>query len=232
MIIHNDLVQGSAAWLAIRAGIVTASEVDQLVTPKKLERAKGTAYFNRKLAEKWLGFPIQSFTGNAITDQGAILEKHAIPAIEFDLGIELARPGFITTDDGNAGCSPDGVEILEQNVVNPQGEGWEIKCPEPPQHIQNIRMGEEDYRLQIQMGLWVTGWKIWHFVSYHRDFPMVHIRVERDEKVIAAIADAVADFTVKLADGMAVLTKLNGGPRVKTYETEAQGDVVTRTLIR
>ncbi len=219
----HDLTQGSAEWLAIRAGIPTASECSKLITPVNLKPSKGEEYFNRKLAEKWLGFPIQSFTGNAITDQGAILEKRAIPAIEFELGIELARPGFITLDDGSAGCSPDGIC---------DDEGWEIKCPEPPQHIHNIMNGAEDYRLQIQMSLWVTGWKIWHFVSYHRDFPMVHVLVERDEKVIAAIADAVADFTVKLADGMAVLKKLNGGPRVKTYETEVDGDVVTRTLIR
>jgi hypothetical protein len=52
-----DVVQGSADWLQVRAGIPTCSEFDALISPLgKIRTGEGPqTYLARKLAEKWIG---------------------------------------------------------------------------------------------------------------------------------------------------------------------------------
>ena len=51
-----DVVQGSEAWLRARAGIPTASEFGNLVTPLWKIRSGDMVdgYLSRKLAERWI----------------------------------------------------------------------------------------------------------------------------------------------------------------------------------
>ena len=71
----HDVTQGTAEWLAVRAGIPTASELDQLISPTGRLRTGDmpNAYLCRKLAERWTGYPLQSYSGGAM-EQGSILE--------------------------------------------------------------------------------------------------------------------------------------------------------------
>ncbi|MBE3117479.1 MAG: hypothetical protein IMZ50_01820, partial [Candidatus Atribacteria bacterium] len=69
--------QGSIEWLAIRSKYPTASEFDQLVSPVKLKVREGksiASYVATKLAEKWMGAPLEGFTPTANMDQGTIRE--------------------------------------------------------------------------------------------------------------------------------------------------------------
>jgi len=206
--IHQDIAQGSVEWLLLRAGRITASEADALVTPLgKIKEGKAVqTYLTQKLVERWTGGPLPSLQGVFDMEQGALLEERARPAFTIHTGIEVTTAAFIESDDGLCGCSPDAMV----------GEtcGVEIKCPTMPVHVGYLLAGKlpEAYAVQVQFSLFVTGFHVWHFFSYNRQFPPLHLIVSRDENFQRAIAAAVEDFGVLLDDSMKRLEELNGGP--------------------
>lgn len=207
MIVHREFAQNSLQWLTARAGIPTASEFNQLLTPK-FEIRTGEmpkTYLARKLAEYWLGGPLPGF-GTLDMEFGQILEQEAKPwfALEYDLQIESV--GFVTTDDGRVGCSPDGL-ITDSN-------GIEIKCPEPQTHCKYLLAGTlpPDYAAQVHGAMYVTGGSHWYFVSYRRRFPALVLLVERDEKIQEAIDSALGEFLARFETAKERLIELNGGP--------------------
>ncbi len=198
--------QGTPEWLEARMGVPTASEMDKLVSPLgKVREGKGVeSYVALKLAEKWRGYPLPSFSGGA-AEQGSLRESDAIPWLEMHLQTDVRRVGFITTDDGNCGCSPDG--------LLPDGSGLEVKCPQANTHVGYILDGTipDEYVAQVQTGIYVTGAKSWTFLSYSPGFPSLLLVVKPDPKIQDAIARAVADFSARLAEGWARLIELNDG---------------------
>lgn len=205
MITHH-VDQGSLEWLMLRAGIPTASEMDALVTPKfALRKGEGVlSYVDKKVAERWQGGPLPTYQGFDM-DQGKILEQEAIPWYELKYDAEVKRVGFITTDDGRVGCSPDG--LLGE-------EGIEIKCPAAHTHTGYLRKGElpDEYAIQVHASMFVTGLPRWKFLSYRRQFPPLVLTIERDEKIQEVIAEAIANFHQLFDEGMALMTERNGGP--------------------
>lgn len=204
-----DCQQGTAEWLLARVGIPTASEFDNLVSPGKWEPRTGETpktYLARKLAEDWLGTPLLSSAGWA-ADQGSTLEKEAIPWYEFEFNVTVQRVGFVTTDDGRIGCSPDGL-IGEDN-------GLEVKCPEPPTHIKYLLAGEvpKDYLAQVHGGMFVTGRPRWTFLSYCRRFPALVLTVERDERIQTAIQEALEAFLERFDQARERLAGMGERPR-------------------
>lgn len=225
-----QIEQGSPEWLMARAGIVTASELDTLVSLSKMEMKRGDGvetYLARKLAERWCGAPMQSFSGG-VMEQGSILETEARPFLELTLNADIEQVGFITTDAGDIGCSPDGVIGLA--LIGQ--EGVEIKAPQPPNHVKWLLAGglPKDHVLQVQGGMYVTGFATWKFCSYCRGFPPLILTVRRDEEVIDLIDQACESFNRKLKAGWESLLAINGGPPVRTFNTTIEDGVVTRTL--
>ncbi len=211
-----DVAQGSVSWLEARAGVVTASEMDALITPLyAVRKSEGVeAYMARKLAEKW-GGPLPQPKVFAM-EQGNILEDEAIPFYAFEFETKIERPALITTDDGRAGCSPDGVIELGDN----ESHGLEIKCPSRPVHTSYLLDGvvPKEYRAQVQFSLWVTGFPSWKFVSYCRQMPPLILTVEADPKAFEAIETALAAFYDNFDAGWKRLVELNGGIEPKKFE--------------
>lgn len=210
MKIHTEYAQGSEAWLFARAGIPTASEWDALVSPGKLEIRTGEipkTYLAQKVAERWYG-PLPQPPVFAM-EQGNILEERAIPWYEFTYGKPVERVGFITSDDERIGCSPDG--WFED------GTGIEVKCPQLVTHTKYVLDGKlpAEYRLQVQGSMLVTGAPSWVFLSYHNSMPKLVLTIERDEKCIAVLREALGQFLEKLAVAFNRLCELNGGPPPK-----------------
>lgn len=205
MKIHN-VIQGSVDWAILRAGIPTASEFGNLVTDRlKVRKCEmPRTYVAKKLAEWWTGGPLTEFNTFDM-EQGQILEQEALPFISLTTGAQLDRPGFITTDDGRAGCSPDGIE---------KEAGWEIKCPRIETHIRYLLNGTvpKKYLPQIHGSMFVTGFDRWTFVSYRRRLPALVIEVEADADAQLAIGDALEAFWLKFEKGKKRLCELNGGP--------------------
>jgi len=204
--IHQNIEQGSVDWLLLRAGKITASEMDALVTPLgKVREGEGvTTYLNQKLCELWTGGPLLSLQGVFDVDQGRLLEERAKPAFTIHTGIEIQNVGFIETDDGRAGCSPDGFGDV----------GVEIKCPRIDTHCGYLLAGKlpKQYVAQVQGSMFVTGFKQWHFFSYSRSFPPLHLVIERDDEFQEALQAATDAFVERLDAAYARLVDLNGGP--------------------
>jgi hypothetical protein len=130
-------------------------------------------------------------------DQGAILESEAIPWFEFQYDVKVRRVGFVTTDDMKVGCSPDG-------LIGEDG-GIEVKCPQAHTHLQYLMEGRvpKEYLAQVHGCMFVTGRSWWNFISYHRKFPPLVVRVERDETIQAVLAQVLAAFVAKFDAALA-----------------------------
>lgn len=209
MKIHRDFQQNSLQWLQARSGIPTASEFDCLVTPEFKVRTGDMpkSFLARKIAESWQGYPLPGFQ---VLDMelGKVLEDEAIPFYELEFSEKVDRVGFVTTDDGKVGCSPDGL-IADGGI--------EIKCPRADTHVGYLLKGElpKDYAAQVHGSMYVTGAPWWKFMSYRRGFPPLVLTVFRDEKIQAAIKTALDDFLACFESAMKRIEEMNGGPAIK-----------------
>lgn len=203
----QPLKQKSVEWMQARAGIPTASEFDALVTPewKIRDRQMPETYMDKKLAEWWLGGPLPGFNTFDM-EQGSILEEEARPWFEWEYQKKVDEVGLILTNDGKVGCSPDG--LIGDDA------GIEIKCPEPHTHVGYLRRGEvpKDYVAQVHGSMFVTRRPYWYFLSYRRNFPQLVLKVERDDKIQAVLAEALGAWLEKFEQGKKVLCERNGGP--------------------
>lgn len=213
----HKVEQGSLEWQLARCGLPTASEFDQLVSPT-FEIRKGDmprTYLHKKLAEWWQGGPLLEYNTFDM-DQGTLLEEAAKPNFTVETDLEIQNVGFVTTDDGRIGCSPDG--------LLPNNSGVEIKCPRIETHVGYLlRSGlPSGYAHQVHGSMFVTGFKLWHFYSYRRRLPSLHIVVERDEKVLAVIQEALEMFLNAFEVGQKRLCEINGGPPKRPVTSNPQ----------
>ncbi len=188
----HDCEQMTIEWIRLHFGIPSAAALDQLLTPN-FELRKGempNTYVCKKVAEVIQNRPVIDLsTSSFMMDQGMILESEARPWFELEYDKKVKTVGFITTDDGRCGCSPDGL-ILNDDC------GIEIKCPSAPIHVKYLVNGAlpKEYAAQVLGSMFVTGFKKWIFVSYRRGFPSLVLEIYRDEKAMSAIASAIDSF--------------------------------------
>ncbi len=210
MKIHDQLEQKSWDWFKARAGKVTGSEINRLITDKLALRswksAMPNSYLNLKLAEKWRGEALQSFAGSQQTDQGLIYEEKARSYFASLLERDIRTIGGMESDDGKCWCSPDGIIT--------DGVGLEIKCGNADTHIGWLLDGTlpEEHLLQVHFGLFVSGFKEWKFLSWSKDLPHLAVTVTPDEAITCVIAEAVQGFNERLDAAFQKLVELNGGP--------------------
>ncbi len=217
MKIHKDVEQGGVEWSILRAGKVTASEVDALISPLgEVRKGEGVqTYLAQKLCENWIGGPLPSVQGVWDLDQGSLLEERAKPAFTFHTGLETSNVGFITNDDETCGCSPD---AMAGDI------GVEIKCARMETHIGYLLKGvlPKQYIAQVQFSMFVTGCDKWHFFSYRNGLPPLHLIVPRDDEFQSSLKQAVCGFMAQFNAALSKLIKLNGGepkrsPLVKPF---------------
>ncbi|MEQ1833525.1 MAG: lambda exonuclease family protein [Candidatus Eisenbacteria bacterium] len=200
-----DVVQGSPEWLEARLGIPTASRFDSIMTPKTLKAsASQDKYMCTLLAERLLGFPADE----VMTDwmqRGIELEPEAASAYEFERDVDAAKVGFVLSDCGRYGASPD-------RLVGKDGL-LEIKCPSAGVHVAALLgKGLDDYYYQCQGQLWVTGREWVDLMFYNPSLPRAIVRYARDVKYIAAMSQFVLEFCDRLDVAHAQLLELSGGP--------------------
>jgi hypothetical protein len=211
MKVIDGIEQGSLDWYLLRAGKVTASEMDRLVTPLgKIRTGDGPkTYLMEKLAERWIGGPLPSKeAAQGVWDlqQGHFLEEYARPAFTIETGLVSRRAAFVETDDGRAGCSPDG--LIGDN------SGLELKCPHIEKHLRYLLDGKlpADYVAQVQGSMYVTGFDHWYFASFRRNLPMFILRVEKDDEFQESLGDAMDSFLTDFEIHWQCLVNKNGGP--------------------
>jgi hypothetical protein len=193
MLIH-DVVQGSPEWRALKLGRPSASEFHKIVTPTGKLSAQARKYACRLVAERLLNQPLDLLEGIPAVERGKALEADAIAQYEFAEEMETRAVGFVTTDDGLIGASPDRL------IVGARG-GLEVKCPLLQTHIDYWLAGPgDDYRPQVQGQLWVCELEFDDFYSYHPQMEPVLIRTERDEPYIKLLEQSLRAFVDMLAE--------------------------------
>lgn len=206
MIIH-PAQQHSLEWLTARAGVITASEINNILTPtfKARDGEMRHTYMCKKLAEKWTGSPLPGFS-SIDAEFGNILEDEGIPCFSLETGLDVERVGLCLRDDGRVAASPDG-------LIGEDG-GIELKAPRQETHIKYLLAGgvPKDYIVQVHSALYVTGRPWWKFVSYARRLPLLIVTVERDEEIIQKIEDALEPFLSDFDAAYTRLCEINGGP--------------------
>ena len=196
---HPDVIQGSDEWAAIRRGLITASEMSLLLTPtlKVAANDKSRAHIFELAAQRISGYTEPHYVGSDMLrgQEDEILAR----ALYHEECYDVKECGFITNDSFGftLGYSPDGLV----------GDDGLIECKSRRQKFQVQTIIEnsmpDDYLLQVQTGLLVTGRKWLDFVSYCGGLPMCVIRVWPDIAVQAAIIDAAALAEKQIAEKLA-----------------------------
>jgi hypothetical protein len=217
--IYSELQQGSDEWLAARAGLVTASTVGQLITPKTIKPAVND--YSRGLtatlvAERITGH-VESMQVSQAMLRGQLDEPYARDAYSEHYA-EAIEVGFLVRDDWDfkIGFSPDGL-VGDEGLI-------EIKSRAQKKHLQTILADEVPLEnlAQIQCGLLVSGREWCDYVSFCSGMPLYVKRVLPDPKWHEAIIEAVAFFEDNAADMLKTYTAaIDGRPmteRIDHYE--------------
>lgn len=192
MKIHN-CEQRSPEWYAARCGIPTASEFSSLVTSKGEPSKTLPRYAKTLAAERFSGQTLDTWDGNAWTERGKELEAEAMRLYEFAQDCVVEPVGFVTTTDGRAGCSPDGLVGADGLV--------EVKCLKAENHIEAIMYHRKhgrcptDYVQQTQGQLWICERKWCDLIFYHPVLPLLVIRQTPDGALINAIEQGVDEVS-------------------------------------
>jgi hypothetical protein len=199
--------QHTPQWYGARLFHFTSSELHKLLTkpkPKSGETVSKTAetYIFDKIAEELTNGTCLDYTqvDTKETRWGNEWESKAREAYEERTGHKVTECGFIEYSPSFGG-SPDG-------LADEDG-GIEIKCPynsavharyllmRTPADLKALKF---EYYAQIQGNLLATGRKWFDFVSFdprvqNPAFALKVLRIERDEKMIAEIKEAITRAT-------------------------------------
>jgi len=201
--------QGSALWVANRAGRITASRMKDVFAVSIAKGKEGQKlqawrdYATELVVERLTGIPLGIPSTPAML-WGKQCEEAARNAYEARKGCIVEVPGLIPHPDLiYVAASPDG-RVSER-------KGVEIKCPfNMVNHLETLRGGMPDeHRPQVQSQMWVTGWPVIDFVSFDPRFPAKHRlyiqAVVRDDAYIARMAAACEEMNAYVVAALAEL---------------------------
>lgn len=194
IVYHKDVIQGSEEWHALRKGVLTASNMDLIITPslKIARNEKEKQYLYELLAQRVNTFSEDNYQSldmlrgheDEIEATAAYSKKYApVEACGFVTNNKL---GFLV------GCSPDGLVGSDGGIQNKSR-----KAKYQMQTILSETM-PDDYKIQVQTELFVTQRKWWDFNSYCGGMHMITIRIEPDPIYQEAIEAAATAFEDRL----------------------------------
>ncbi|MBE2895748.1 YqaJ viral recombinase family protein [Pasteurellaceae bacterium HPA106] len=186
-----DCEQGSDEWLEARRGIPTGTGIGSIVNGNG-EKSSGWVNYLSELVEEHInGINVKSKT--SFMERGTELEPEARSYYEIVNDCEVIQVGGVYLNDKKElMISPDG-------LIPEKRKGLEIKCPRLSTHVKYLINGvlPNEYKMQVQSALWVTGYDTWDFVSYCPEYkkePFFLITIERDEKIMKALDEHIPSF--------------------------------------
>jgi hypothetical protein len=213
MIVHS-MEQRTDEWFQLRVGKLTASQAGKALATTKSGWSVQRHDLRMQLAcEQLTGFSCETpFVPSAAVQHGIDQEDASVRFYESLNGtvVDLSV-GFLESDDGTCGCSPDGL-VMDGHVRGL----LECKNPTTKNHVVYLRAGivPPQYAAQLTHSLFVAGpdYKFIDFFSYDSRLPpglqSFLVREWRDEDLIAAHANAVAVFLREVEDEVAALRSL------------------------
>jgi hypothetical protein len=182
--------QGSVDWYKLRLGRPTSSNFHRIVTPRGEPSKQATNYLYRLVAERLLNETQDDEIGFVKwVAQGKEQEPYAVKQFEFVNEVELEPGGFITSNDGRIGASPD-------RLFKGHKESLEIKSPAPWTQLKYLLEGPDDAYVAQTQGHLLVGDELdaVHFYSYNSRTPPFHKVILRDNRYQAALASALSSF--------------------------------------
>lgn len=194
----SEELQRTADWHADRCGHVTASNFHDVISLGKTGKPlKAREDYLMKLVTERITGQQESGLNSFSLQWGKDAEPFARAAFEAETGLIVSESAFIKHPTIEwVGCSPDGLIGKD--------EGYESKCPKDSRvHLMTLRDGMPgEHRAQVQGGMWVTGRKRWHFVSFDPRMPanlrLYHEVVPRDEDFIQKLEAEVIKFLAEV----------------------------------
>ena len=187
---YEELEQGSNAWLEARRGLITASELNLILTPnlKIANNDKTRAHAYELAAQRITGYTEPKYIGdNALRGWRDEITARELYSERFESVYEI---GGMCRDFGpfRLWASPDG-------LVWDYG-GIEVKSRIQKHQLATIITGEvpKEHILQVQANLMVSGRDWWDYVSFCGGMPLWVIRVLPDAEVQEAITTACEAF--------------------------------------
>lgn len=204
MKIHKEMVQGSDEWLQARCGLLTASEMKLILTPtlKLASNEKERQHLYELLAQRIN----QYVEPHYISDD--MLRGHEDELRAIQLYSEEYAPvetvGFITEDKWGfvLGYSPDAL-VGDDGLIEVKSRRQKYQAQTIVECVTSGKIMDE-YVLQAQAGLLISGRKWLDHISYCGGMPMVPIRVYPDPTIQTAILEAAQNFETRLSEKMEI----------------------------
>lgn len=214
---HAHLTQGTEEWAAARCGLLTASEMKNIITPAKLQYAqndKEKSHLYEIAAQRITKYVEPNYVSNDMM-RGKDDELDA-KRYYCDHYAEVRDMGFITNDKWGftLGFSPDGL-VGDDGIIECKGRRQKYHI----ETILNMVMPDE-FKIQVQTGLLVSERKWCDFISFCGGMPMLTLRIEEDTAMQHAILEAAATFHEKLDRILAQYEEKISDASVRTVPTE------------
>ena len=190
--IIDDAPQGTPEWFSARCGIPSASNFDKIVTSTGVPSKQAQKYLYQLAAERVTGRAEEGYT-NAAMERGKETEQEARNLYEVLNDVQIQQVGVCFPDERKRFCaSPDGL-VGDDGLI-------EIKCPLAYASVGYLldKTLPVDYVQQVQGQLLVTGRKWVDFLSYYPGLKPMIVRVDRDEKFISLLSEALERFVEEL----------------------------------
>lgn len=209
--------QGSQAWYRLRLGKPTASNFDKIVTPSGQPSKQADDYLYRLVCEQILNESMDDEIGYVQwVARGKENEPNAVASYQFANDVELEPGGFMTTDDGWVGASPDRLYPGHKEAV-------EIKCPAPwtllKYHFEGL---EKAYIAQLQGQILVGELKCVHFYAWHPNMPPFEHTVLPDTAYLSVLRAGLQTFVSQLIRHVERARALGEWAPVRRVETPGE----------
>lgn len=218
---HDAVTQGSDEWLAMRCGLLTASEMKLILTPKTLKPASNDyerAHVYELLAQRITRYVEPHYISD---DMLRGQEDQFYAGDAYSRAYAPVRDvGFVTNDEFGfiIGYSPDGL-VGDDGLIETKSRRQKyqfqtiIECVE----AQTI---PDEYILQVQTGLLVTRRKWCDFISYCGGAHMLTIRVYPNHEIQEAIVAAATAVEKKIVEKVAKYWAIVRSDGVRLLPTE------------
>jgi hypothetical protein len=199
VVYHHGIQQGSPEWLECRRGILTASEMKLILTPKLnlTNNKEEKTHLYDLLAQRITGHVEPTFQSYDM-ERGNFEEEHA-RAKYSETYAPVTECGFITNDKFGfkLGYSPDGM-VGDDGLIECKSriQKWQMRTLIECVADQTI---PDDFIIQVQSALLISERKWCDFVSYSGGMLMACVRVWPDPVFQNAILSAAAAFEERLA---------------------------------
>ena len=214
---HHELIQGSDAWLAARCGMLTASEMKLIVTPRlKIARNdKQRAHLWHLLGQRITGYVEPGYVSDdMLRGQNDEIEARALYAKHY---APVQETGLITNDRWGftLGYSPDGlVGAVGQIEVKSRNQRLQVE-------LRATHVIPPADMIQIQGGMLVSERAWCDYISYCGGMPMITLRVHPVDAMQQVIVAAATAFEQRIADELfAYRRPVDDWPAARFLETE------------